>query len=209
MTPEAITAAFTSCRQVQAPTNATVGNAVSNEPRAPPRAAESRSRIRDSTVCAVGPVGGSVTISSLVATDRFDLVGGVEDRRYAVPIGHEPVCRQIRPRDDAGDAPPTEPDKVQRLAAVVELHDQRRDVDARSQGHASNGATDAGVLAVRQGIDRCGIQAPGVLLQLVVIGLGCRAGQARRETREQSRPGNCGRALVSCHACGTPPNESL
>src|SRR5450759_3545451 len=101
MATEAPTAATTSCRHAQATTNATVGSAVSNEPRAPPNADESRSRIRDSTVCAMAVAG--VAMSSLVATVRPYLIGGVEDRGYAVLIGHASVHAQIGPRHDTTD----------------------------------------------------------------------------------------------------------
>src|SRR5450759_2492526 len=199
MAAEAITALLTSCRQTQAPTNATVGSAVSNEPRAPPNADESRSRIRDSTVCAVASMGDSVMVSSLVATDRLDLVGRVEDRGYAVLEGHAPVRGQIGPRDDPSDAPTAEPDEVQGLAAVVQLHHERRDIDSRSKGHAADGAPDACVGAVRKVGDRGGAQAPGVLLQLAILELGGSAGQARGKTGEQLGSGALDRALISCH----------
>src|SRR5665648_1244417 len=83
MATEAPTAIVTSCNQTHATTNATVGSAVSNEPRAPPNADESRSRIRDSTVCASARAGDGDAMSSLVATVRPYLIGGIEHRRYA------------------------------------------------------------------------------------------------------------------------------
>src|SRR5665647_282350 len=204
MAAEAITASFTSCRQLHGTTNATVGSAVSNEPRAPPNADESRSRIRDSTVCALASVDDSVTMSSLVATDWLDLIGRVEDRGYSVLVRHASVRGQIRPRHDATDAPTAEPDEVQGLAAVVELHDQRRDVDARSQGHATDGATDSGFGAVCQVGDRGATQAPGVLLQLTVLELRLRGSQARRKTGQQPGLDLLARAQVSCHGAVPP-----
>src|SRR5664280_2789875 len=121
---EAPTATLTSCSQTQATTKATVGSAVSNEPRAPPNADESRSRIRDSTVCASTVSGAGVTMSSRSATVRPDLIGRIEDRRYAVSVGHPSVRAQIGPRHDPTDPATAEPDEIHGLGAVVDLHHQ-------------------------------------------------------------------------------------
>jgi len=69
-------------------------------------------------------------------------------------IGHPSVRGQIGPRHDATDPATAKPDEIQDLAAVVDLDHQRRDVDARSKGHAPDGATDAGLGAVHQADDR-------------------------------------------------------
>src|ERR1019366_2384918 len=100
---EAPTATVTSWNQTQATTKATVGSAVSNEPRAPPRADESRSRIRDSTVCASANTGDGAADSSLAATVTAALVGGIENRRCAVLVGHPSARAQIRSRHDTTD----------------------------------------------------------------------------------------------------------
>src|SRR5664280_2286120 len=126
MATEAPTAATTSCRHAQATTNATVGSAVSNEPRAPPNADESRSRIRDSTVCAMAVAGVAMAMLSLVVTVKSYLVGGIEDRRYAVLVGHPSVRAHIGPRHDASDPTTAEPDEIQGLAAVIDLRHQGR-----------------------------------------------------------------------------------
>src|SRR5450759_479164 len=181
MPTAAATAVLTSCRHIHAATKATVGSAVSNEPRAPPNADESRSRIRDSTVCAA-PVGDLVTMSSLVATGWLDLIGRVEDRRYAVLEGHSAVRVQIGTGHDAADPATSEPDEVEGLTAVVELHHQCRDVEARSQRHTSDGATDPGLDAVRQPRDGGGTQATRVLLQITGLELHLGPSQARRDT---------------------------
>src|SRR5665811_428918 len=136
MTADAATAILTSCRHIHAATNATVGSAVSNEPRAPPTADESRSRIRVSTVCAAASAGDLVTMSSLVATGRLDLIGRVEHGGNAVLEGHASSCGQVGARHDSADPATAEPDEVDRLGAVVQLHHECRDVDARSKGDA-------------------------------------------------------------------------
>src|SRR5680860_81653 len=119
MTAEAATAILTSCRHIHAATNATVGSAVSSEPRAPPIADESRSRIRVSTVCAALSPAGLVTMSSLVATGRLDLIGRVEHGGGAVFEGHATPCGQVGARHDSADPAPAQPDQVDGLAAVV------------------------------------------------------------------------------------------
>src|ERR1039458_403177 len=130
---EAPTATVTWWNQTQATTKATVGSAVSNEPRAPPNADESRSRIRDSTVCACTLAGAGVTRSSLAATVRPDLIGGIKDRRDAVPVGHPSVRAQIGPRHNAPDPATAKPDEIHGLGAVGDLHHQGRHVGPRAR----------------------------------------------------------------------------
>src|SRR5680860_249527 len=209
MTAEAATAILTSCRHIHAATNATVGSAVSSEPRAPPIADESRSRIRVSTVCAALSPGDLVTMSSLVATGRLDLIGRVEHGGNAVLEGHTPPCGQVRARHYSADPSAPEPDEVEGLAAVIQLHHECRDVDARSQRDASHGATDNGIGAVSQFGDRSGTLAPSVLLQLTGLELQLRAGQPGRDARHQPRLALLGAtSLVIRHCCVPPPSGS-
>src|SRR5450631_1566308 len=185
---EAPTATVTWWSQTQATTKATVGSAVSNEPRAPPNAEESRSRIRDSTVCASTVAGAGVTMSSLAATVRADLIGGIEDRRYAVPVGHPSVRAQIGPRHDAPDPTTAKPDEIHRLAAVVDLHHQGRHIGPRLRVHTANGATHAGLRAVHQVDDRSPTRGSGALVHRTRLELGRGPGQACAHPREQPGP---------------------
>src|SRR5450631_361193 len=142
--------------------------------------------------------GAGVALLSLAATVRPNLVAGIEDRGYAVLIGHPSVRAQIGPRRDASDPATAEPDEIQGLAAVVDLCHQGHDVGARSKGHTANGATHAGLAAVHQVGYRGPAQAPGVLLQIIGFELELGPSQARRHAGKQPGPAT-GTHVFSLH----------
>src|SRR5450631_423700 len=132
--------------------------------------------------------GAGVVMSSLLATARPYLIGGVEDRRYAVLEGHSSVSAQVYPRHHTTDSTSPEPDEIQGLAAVVDLYHQCRYVDPWSQGHTADGAEHTGLRAVHQVDDQGPAQPPGVLLQVLGFELGLSSSQACAHAREQPGP---------------------